>query len=163
MPIVFEKNISTADRCDEKVLMPIVFDVGKGCAHTDPAPQSDTRFIGDVSEFASAEILPEFIASNLIHEINIVKAIAIYVGNCDGAAMVVMPHPHVLGDVIHGMVNERYPARLEFVGKLKIVVHSELPGCSYLGCFARPKRVLSNILFRKTKAGPRFDSRRQKE
>jgi len=81
----------------------------------------------------------------LIHEVNIVEAVAIDVGDRHGAAMVIMPHPHVLSDVVDRVIDERDAAFLELVSEMELVEHVELIHGLKLRLLARGKGVSARI------------------
>ena len=108
--VVLKQNVAAADRGDEQILVAVVVDIRERRGHADAAGQSDAGFLRDVPELATAQVFPEFVAAELIHEIDVVQAIAIDVRDRDAVAMVVVAHPHVLGDVVNGVVDEGDPA-----------------------------------------------------
>ena len=109
-----------------------------------PTPAS----CGDVLEFAAAKVFPEFVSTHLIGEVDVVKAVAIHVGNRDGAAVIVVAHPHVFGDVVDRVVDECDSAFFEFVGELELMKDLKLLGRFQLGLLARSQGISSHIVFR---------------
>ena len=121
MAVVLEQHISATNGGDEKILVAVVVDIGEGCGHADAARQRDSCFLGDVLKLPAAEVFPQFVSADLIHKVDVVQSVAIDVGNRNRAAVIVVAHPHVLGDIVDGVVSESDPAFLEPVGKLELI------------------------------------------
>jgi hypothetical protein len=146
--VVLEQYVAATDRGNEQILASVVVNVGESGTHADPAWQSDACFLSDVPEFAAADVFPEFVSSNLINKVEVVQAVAVHISNRNGAAVIVVAHPHVFGDVVHGVVNEPDPAFFQLVGELKLMKHLKLLGRIQLGLLPRSEGIFSHIVFR---------------
>src|SRR4051812_46939217 len=90
VPVVLEQRVAAAHGRDEQILVPIVVDVGKRGGDADPVGQSDTRFRGDVLELSAAQISPQLVAADLIHEVHVVQPVAVNVGDNNAVAVIVV-------------------------------------------------------------------------
>jgi hypothetical protein len=60
----------------------------------------------------------------LVHEVNVVESITIDVSDRDGAAMVIVTHPHMLAGLVHGVVSKSDAAFRQAVYEPKVVERS---------------------------------------
>jgi len=58
--VIFEERVSSSDGSN------VVVDVAKSRSHADAARQSNSRFLRDILELASAKVFPEFVTTNLV-------------------------------------------------------------------------------------------------
>ena len=103
--IVDEQAVATSHGRHEEVGIPVVVGVRERRADADLARGPDARQPGDVVELAVAEISPELVATQLIHEVNIQASVSIDVGDGEPVAVVVVHQfvrfARVVGDTVH--------------------------------------------------------------
>ena len=153
MTVIFKQRVAAAHCSNEQILVAIVVGIGKGGCNADPAWQRDPGLGSDVSEFASTHVLPQFVATHLVHEVNVVESITIDVSDRDGAAMVIVTHPHVLAGVVHGVVSRSDAAFRQAVYEPKVVEDLELPGGFQLGLFSGGKGIGTHVFLRVARSG----------
>ena len=118
---VFQKHISLADRRHHQVGVPIVIDICKGCRDADPVADKNPRQLGDVAEFPTTEVAPEFAAACLIHKIDVQAIITIHIRHRYPRPMIIM-HPLVgLAGIICDFLPEGNAAGLPLIGKGKFM------------------------------------------
>ena len=130
---------------DEQILIAVVVRVGKRGGDADPIWQSDARFRRDVLEPSSAEILPQLVAADLIHEVDVVQPVAVDVRHGDTVAVIVVDRFVVLAGVLDDVVLEGDAAVFDPVGELELVEDLELVGRCQLRALPRLKRIGANI------------------
>src|SRR5580698_9236428 len=127
VPIVLEKEYSTANGGDHEIQGAIILDVPKSRSHADEAGQRDaTCFRGNVLEFPLPQVLPQLIPADLVQKKNVVEPVAIHIRDCHRAAVVIVRRFVVLFLVIHGLIAKGNAALLYLVGKVKTVEDPEL-------------------------------------
>src|SRR5579863_9656271 len=104
--VILEQHVSAQDRRDEEVLITVIVDIGERSGYADPIRQANSSILRDVPELAATEILPEFVAANLIQKVDVVESIAIDIGNRDAISVVVVGRLVVPGCVVDDMVDE---------------------------------------------------------
>src|ERR1700726_4708298 len=138
MTVIFKQRVAAAHCSNEQILVAIVVAIGKGGCNADPAWQRDPGLGSDGSEFASTHVLPQLAATHLVHEVNVVESITVDVSDRDGAAMVIVTHPHVLA----GRSTNR-----------KSWKDLELPGGFQLGLFCGGKGIGTHVFLRVARSG----------
>ena len=135
--VVLEQHIAAAYRGDEQILIAVVVDVGERGGDADSAGQPDARLLRDVPEPASAQILPQLVAADLVDEVDVVQTVAVDVRHGDAVAVIVVDRLVVLARVVDDVVNEGDAAFLDPVGELELVEDSELVRGRHLRLLAR--------------------------
>src|SRR5215831_10141854 len=102
--VVLEEQIAASNRRHEQILVAVVIDVSERCGDADTPLNGDAGFRGDVSKPPAAEILPELVPTDLIHEVDVVEPVAIDVGNGDPVAVVIVNSFVVLAGVLDDVV-----------------------------------------------------------
>ena len=103
--VVDEQAVATSDGRHEEVGISVVVDVGERRADADLAWDPNASRPGDVVELAVAQISPELVATQLVHEVDIQAFVSIDVGDSDSVAVVVVHQfvgfARVVGDTVH--------------------------------------------------------------
>src|SRR6266404_4518120 len=124
--VVLEENISFLDGGDEEILAPGVVDVAKRGSYTDAVFQAHAGLLGNVLKSSITQISPEFVAAQLIHEVDVVLAVAIHVRYGNAGAVVVMDR-HILARGIGDRpITKGDTALPKLVGKMKLIKNLEL-------------------------------------
>ena len=139
-----------ADRRDEEILVAVVVDIGERRRDADPVRQSDAGLPGDVLKPPAAGILPELVAADLIHEVDIVQPVAIDVRDGDAGAVIVVHGLVVFARVVDDAMNERDAAGFELVAELKVVGHLRTIHGLALRLLTRRQRVHADIRIGRT-------------
>src|SRR5580704_10728445 len=146
MAIVLEENVSFVDGGDEEILMPGVVDIAERGRNADAVFQADTGLLRNVLKSSVAQIPPEFVAAQLIHEVNIVLSIAIHIRYGNARAVVVM-NGHILACGIGNRpLTKGDSAVLQLIGEMKLIKHLEVIHGFELRLFAGCQRVEPNVI-----------------
>src|SRR5690349_23243727 len=132
--VVLEQHVAAPNSRHEQILIAVVVDVGKRRRDAYPIRERDARFGGDVPELAAAEIFPELVSANLVHEIDVFEAVAIDVGDGNAGAVVVVHWLVISPGIVDRVLNERDAALFDGVPELKLIVDLELSDAVAL-CF----------------------------
>src|SRR5579862_5022353 len=115
MSVVLEEHVATKNGRNEKIRGAVVVDVGKRRRYADAARHTDPSFLGNVFELSTTQILPEFVAADLVHKIDVVEPVAVHIRHCDATAMVIMDSLIVSASILGGLLTKRDSAFLEAV------------------------------------------------
>ena len=103
--VVDEQAVGASHGRHEEIGISVVVDVGERRADADLAGDPDAGGPGDVVELAVAQISPELVATQLVHEVDIQASVSIDVGDGDPVAVVVVHQfvrfARVVGDTVH--------------------------------------------------------------
>jgi hypothetical protein len=97
----------------------------------------DAGIPGDIAELAAAEVLPQFVAAEFVHEIDVVQTVAIDIGHGDAAAVIVVNLLVSFSGLVDDVINESDAALFQFVGEAEVVEHLELAHGLQLSLAAR--------------------------
>jgi hypothetical protein len=89
IPLVAKQDITAARACDEQILMAVVIIIGKNGSNTNAVTQAHTSLFSDIDKCAIPFVLVQGIWSELIHKINVIRAVAVIVTHCDPTAVIV--------------------------------------------------------------------------
>ena len=119
--VVLEQAVAPAHGGHEEVGVAVVVDVAERRGHARCVRQPDARRRGDVLELAAAEVLPELVAADLVHEVDVEAAVAIDVGDREPVAVVVVHRLVGLARVVDDAVHERDAALEQAILEPEIV------------------------------------------
>src|ERR1043166_6370949 len=89
LPQVLEKEVAHPNGGDKQIRQTIIIDVSERSGDEYFIPQPHSCRCGYVLKFSLAEVAPKFIASDLIHEIQVQLPIAIHIRHRQASPMVV--------------------------------------------------------------------------
>ena len=144
LAVVLEEHVAAADRRDVEIRVAVVVDVGERGRDADLGRHAHAGRGRDVLEPAAAEIPPELVPADLVHEIDVGASVAVDVRHREAVAVVVVHRLVGLAGVVDDAVLEGDAAFGEAVGELKVVERGESGRRPRLrgGESLEPRRVL---------------------
>ena len=121
LAVVLEQHVAAANRRDVQIGIAVVVDVGKRGRDADLARDRHAGGRRDVLKLAAAEIFPEFVAADLVDEIDVGQAVTVDVGDRETVAVVVVHGLVCLAGVVDEPMFERDAAVGEPIRELKVV------------------------------------------
>src|SRR5580704_5419554 len=126
MAIVLEENITFVHGGYEEILMPGVVDIAERGGNADAVLQAHAGLLRNVLKFSIAQISPEFVAAELIYEVDVVLAITIHIRYGNARAVVVVDR-HILARGIRDRAMTKGDSTLlQLISKMKLMKNLEL-------------------------------------
>src|SRR5580704_441391 len=149
MTIILEEDISFVDGGDEEILMPGVVDIAERGSNTNAVLQADAGLLRNVLKLSIAQISPEFVAAELIHEVDVVLTIPIHIRYGNACAVVVVDRHILVRGIGDCPMTKGDSALLQLIGEMKLIKHLELIHGFELRLFAGCKCGEPNVTSRK--------------
>jgi hypothetical protein len=119
---VLEEVIPVFYSGHKQIFVPIIVDIRKGSRHTNLTAQAHSGLFRDVFKTATAHVAPKLVATKLVHEINVVQAVASHVGHRDSIAVVIMISLIVFLGIIDNGILEGDSTFRQPVNKPEVVI-----------------------------------------